>query len=136
MAGVNKVILLGRLGKDPDLKYLKGDRAVCNFSLATSERWTKDGKQEEKTEWHLIKAFGKTAEIAGEYLEKGREVYVEGKLSTRKWDKDGETRYSTEVIIDHICLIGGKGSGDKSPGKARAKAEEAADLPFEDDIPF
>lgn len=113
--GVNKVILVGNLGQDPDIRYTPDGRAVANITLATSETW-KDkntGQQQEKTEWHRIVIFGKLAEIAGEYLKKGSQVYFEGKLQTRKWtDQEGQDRYTTEVVIDvngQMQMLGGAG---------------------------
>ncbi|MES2499584.1 MAG: single-stranded DNA-binding protein, partial [Pseudomonadota bacterium] len=101
MASVNKVILVGSLGRDPEVKYMANGEAVANFSMATSENWKdKAGVKQEKTEWHNVVAYRKLAEIIGEYLKKGSPVYIEGKLQTRKWEKDGVTRYSTEIIAD------------------------------------
>lgn len=127
MASVNKVILVGHLGKDPELRYLPSGDAVANFSIATSEKWkNKDGEQQEQTEWHRISLFGKVAEIAGEYLRKGSLVYIEGKLQTRKWsDKDGNDRYTTEIRGDRMQMLGGKREeGDASP-QQRERAEPA-----------
>lgn len=112
---VNKTILLGRLGKDPELRHLDNGNAVANFSLATSESY-KDkstGEKKETTEWHNIVLWGKTAEIAQKYLHKGDQVYIEGKLRTRKWEKDGITRYITEVVGDSITMLGGKKEGQQ-----------------------
>jgi single-strand DNA-binding protein len=116
MASVNKVILLGNLGRDPETRYTTGGEAVTNLNIATSEQW-KDtsGEKQEKTEWHRVVLFGRTAEIAGEYLKKGRSVYIEGRLQTRKYtDKDGVEKYSTEIVGDRMQLIGGgrEGGGD------------------------
>lgn len=107
---VNKVIILGRLGQDPELKYTPSGAAVCNFSLATSESWTdKAGQKQEKTEWHRIVVWGKLAELCNQYLAKGRQAFVEGKLQTRSWDdKDGTKRYSTEVMASTVQFIGGQ----------------------------
>jgi single-strand DNA-binding protein len=125
MASVNKVILLGNLGKDPETRYTTGGDAVTNLSIATSEQWKdKNGDKQEKTEWHRVVLFGRTAEVAGEYLKKGRSVYIEGRLQTRKYtDKDGVEKYSTEVVADRMQLIGsardgggaGSGPGDDEP---------------------
>jgi len=124
MSGINKVILIGRLGQDPELKYI-GDNGsvVCNFSIATSERYKdKSGVQQEKTEWHRIVAWGKLAEICGEYLRKGRECYVEGKLSTRKWEnKEGATQYTTEIVARDVQFLGSKNDGDVNRGGQSAK---------------
>jgi single-strand DNA-binding protein len=109
MASVNKVILLGNLGRDPETRYTTGGDAVTNLSIATSEQWKdKNGEKQERTEWHRVVLFGRQAEIAGEYLKKGRSVYVEGRLQTRKYtDKDGIEKYSTEIVGDRMQLIGG-----------------------------
>jgi single-strand DNA-binding protein len=106
---VNKVILLGRLGQDPELKYTPGGAAVCNFSLATTESWTdKQGQKQEKTEWHRIVVWGKLAELCNQYLSKGRQAFVEGRLQTRSWDdKDGAKRYTTEIMANTVQFIGG-----------------------------
>jgi len=121
MASVNKVILLGNLGRDPETRYTTGGDAVTNLRIATTEQWKdKSGEKQEKTEWHTVVLFGRTAEIAGEYLKKGRSVYIEGRLQTRKYtDKEGVERYSTEIVGDRMQLIGsprdsggGGGGGD------------------------
>jgi len=116
MASVNKVILLGNLGRDPETRYTTGGDAVTNLSIATSEQWKdKSGEKQERTEWHRVVLFGRQAEIAGEYLKKGRSVYIEGRLQTRKYtDKDGVEKYSTEIVGDRMQLIGGgrEGGGD------------------------
>ena len=106
---VNKVILVGHLGQNPELKYTPSGQAVTNLSIATNESWTgKDGQKQEKTEWHRLVMFGKLAELAGQYLQKGRQIYVEGKLQTRSWqDKDGQTRYTTEVVAQTMQFLGG-----------------------------
>ncbi len=113
MASVNKVILLGNLGRDPETRYTTGGDAVCNLNIATSETWKdKSGEKQEKTEWHRVVLFGRTAEIAGEYLKKGRSVYIEGRLQTKKYtDKDGVEKYSTEIVGDRMQLIGGTREG-------------------------
>ena len=109
MASVNKVILLGNLGRDPETRYTTGGDAVTNLNIATSEQWKdKGGEKQERTEWHRVVLFGRQAEIAGEYLKKGRSVYIEGRLQTRKYtDKDGVEKYSTEIVGDRMQLIGG-----------------------------
>jgi single-strand DNA-binding protein len=106
---VNKVILLGRLGQDPELKYTPGGAPVCNFSLATSENWTdKSGQKQERTEWHRVVVWGKLAELCNQYLSKGRQAFVEGRLQTRQWDdKDGQKRYTTEINATTVQFIGG-----------------------------
>ena len=108
MSGVNKCILVGFLGQDPTVRYTKSGQAVASFSLATSERWTgKDGNKESKTEWHRIVAWGKLGEICGEYLSKGKQVYIEGRLQTRDWqDKDGNDRQTTEIVANNMTMLG------------------------------
>jgi len=128
--GVNKVILVGNLGQDPEVRYTPGGAAITNISIATSESW-KDkntGQMQDKTEWHRVVFFGKLAEIAGEYLHKGSQVYVEGKLQTRKWqDKQGQDRYSTEVVVDSFTgvmqMLGGRG-GDAPMGGGRPQQQQ------------
>ncbi len=113
--GINKVILVGHLGRDPEVRYTQDGRPICNFSMATTEQWRdkNSGEKRERTEWHRIVVFGKLAEICGEYLSKGRQVYVEGKLQTRKWQgQDGQDRYTTEVVIDingNMQMLGSRG---------------------------
>jgi single-strand DNA-binding protein len=153
MASVNKVILIGNLGRDPETRYMPDGGAVTNVSIATTENWKdKNGEKQEKTEWHRVAFFGKLAEIAGEYLKKGSQVYVEGRLQTRKWqDKDGQDKYSTEIVADRMQMLGsrqGMGGGDRDAGGEReAGPRGAAKAPagkpagtkfddFEDDIPF
>ena len=113
MASVNKVILIGNLGRDPETRYTTGGDAVTNLRIATTETWKdKSGEKQEKTEWHTVVLFGRQAEIAGEYLKKGRSVYIEGRLQTRKYtDKDGVEKYATEVVGDRMQLIGGAREG-------------------------
>ena len=116
--GVNKVILVGTCGQDPEVRYLPNGNAVTNLSLATSEQWTdkQSGQKVERTEWHRVSMFGKVAEIAGEYLRKGSQVYIEGKLQTREWEKDGIKRYTTEIVVDMqgtMQLLGGRPQGDQ-----------------------
>jgi single-strand DNA-binding protein len=134
MASVNKVIVLGNLGKDPDLRHLPNGDAVCNFSLATTESWKdKEGNKQDKTEWHNVVIFRKLAEIAGEYLKKGRPVYIEGRLQTRKWqDKEGKDRYTTEIVADQMQMLG-------SRDEAKEVAKTSTPANFDDmelDIPF
>ena len=116
-SGVNKVILIGNLGSDPEVRYTQGGQAFANFNIATSESWTdKAGQRQDKTEWHKIVAWGKLAELCGEYLSKGRQVYVEGKLQTRPWeDRDGNKRSTTEVTAREITFLGSRG-GDGGGG--------------------
>ena len=123
MASVNKVILLGNLGRDPETRYTTGGDAVTNLNIATSEQWKdKNGEKQERTEWHRVVLFGRQAEIAGEYLKKGRSVYIEGRLQTRKYtDKDGVEKYSTEIVGDRMQLIGGSREGGGGGGGAEAE---------------
>ena len=134
MASVNKVIVLGNLGKDPEVRHLPNGDAVCNFSLATTESWKdKNGQKQDKTEWHNIVLFRKLAEIAGEYLKKGRPAYIEGRLQTRKWtDKEGKERYTTEIIGEQMQMLGGK--DDAKPTAPEAPKADFDDM--ENDIPF
>jgi single-strand DNA-binding protein len=140
--GVNKVILLGHLGKDPEVRYSQNGSAVANISVATSEQWKdkETGEKKEKTEWHRVCAFGRLAEIIGEYLKKGAQVYIEGKLQTRKWqDKDGNDRYTTEIVAGEMQMLGGRGGENESgrPARAAAGAEaKSGASDFDDDIPF
>lgn len=146
MASVNKVILIGNLGKDPETRYMPNGEAVTNVTLATSENWKdKNGEKQEKTEWHRVTFYRKLAEIAGEYLKKGSQVYVEGRLETRKWqDKDGHDRYTTEIIADKMQMLGSRGGSnsfevmDKEGGKPAGKPAKGGGEfdDFEDDIPF
>jgi single-strand DNA-binding protein len=144
MASVNKVILVGNLGRDPELRYTQGGQAVANFTLATTDRFTsKDGgERQERTEWHRIVAWGRTAELCAQYLSKGRSVYVEGRLQTREWeDKEGQKRRTTEVVAQTVQFLGGRdggGSGARSGGAGpdAATSDEGAPPPPADDIPF
>ena len=153
MPSVNKVILLGNLGRDPELRFLPNGDAVCNFSIATTDSWKdKAGEKQEKTEWHNIVMYRKLAEIAGEYLKKGRPVYLEGRLQTRKWQtKDGQDRYTTEIVADNMQMLGGRDPETKSasknefnqepkkndsPSKADDSSAASSFDEFEDDIPF
>lgn len=142
---VNRVFLIGFLGNDPEVRYTPGGTAVANFNLATSETRNKNGQKETKTEWHKVVAFGKVAEICGEYLAKGRQVYVEGKLQTRSWeDKDGNKRTSTEIVAGTVRLLGKKDDVPKSSKAAssqeassQATAQDGPDWnDAPDDIPF
>ena len=159
--GINKAILIGNLGNDPDIRYTASGTAIANISLATAESWRdkNSGEQQERTEWHRIVFFGRLAEIVGEYLRKGSQIYVEGRIQTRKWqDKEGNDRYSTEVVANEMQMLGGRGGAgagapmnpdnqarapearntapppDKSAPAARPGAAPADD--FDDDIPF
>jgi single-strand DNA-binding protein len=150
--GINKVILVGNIGKDPETRYMPNGKAVTNFSVATSEAWTDrtTGDKQERTEWHNVVLFEKLAEIAAEYLKKGSQVYIEGSLRTRKWqDKEGKDRYTTEIVGRDMQMLGGRGGaggGEYAAGGARSSGGErsapsSAPPPaeagdFDDDIPF
>jgi len=131
MSSVNKVILIGNLGRDPEVRNLPDGGAITNFSIATTDSWKdKSGAKQEKTEWHRISTFQKLAEICGTYLKKGSQVYIEGRLQTRKWtDKDGVEKYSTEIIADRMQMLGGKPAGESSQRNEK-KAESFDDIPF------
>lgn len=111
MAGVNKAILVGRLGADPEMKYGSSGNPFTTFNLATSESWVKDGQREERTEWHRIIAFGKLAEICAKYLHKGKQIYLEGRIQTRSWEQDGVKRYTTEILAGTMQMLGGREDG-------------------------
>jgi len=157
MPSVNKVILMGNLGRDPEVRFMPNGDAVCNFSIATTDSWKdKAGERQEKTEWHNIVMYRRLAEIAGEYLKKGRPVYLEGRLQTRKWQtKEGQDRYTTEVIADSMQMLGGRDgapSQESQPSSQPEARDEFDQTPsrnnqsgssnsssfdeFEDDIPF
>ena len=161
MASVNKVILVGNLGKDPEVRYMPSGDAITNITMATTDSWKdKNGEKQEKTEWHRVAFFGKLAEIAGEYLKKGSQVYVEGRLQTRKWqDKEGQDRYTTEIVADRMQMLGsrsgggnyevqdkappgegresGAGQSSSGPSSSKPPAKKGGDFAdFEDDIPF
>ena len=116
--GVNKVILVGNLGQDPEVRYMPNGNAVANLSIATSESWKdQQGQMQERTEWHRLTMYRRLAEVAGEYLRKGSQIYVEGKLQTRKWqDQQGQDKYTTEIIVDQMQMLGGKGGGQSEGG--------------------
>jgi single-strand DNA-binding protein len=135
MSSVNKVILLGNLGADPEMRAMPDGTYVCNFSIATSSVSTKSGERKEYTEWHKVVAFNKAADVAGEYLKKGSKTYVEGSLRTRKWqDKEGRDNYTTEVVVGRLVLIGKSDSSRASPSDyAKASGKSFDDL--DDDIP-
>ncbi len=126
MAGVNKVIIMGHLGRDPEMRYMQDGKAIANLSIATSEKYKdKNGEVQEKTEWHRIVLFGRSAEVAGEYLHKGSMAYIEGRLQTRKWtDKDGQERYTTEILGDRLQLVGGR--SDNGQGQSDGSSERPA----------
>ncbi|HEX4330826.1 MAG TPA: single-stranded DNA-binding protein [Usitatibacter sp.] len=155
MASINKVIIIGNLGRDPETRYMPDGGAITNISVATTDKWKdKGGEMQEKTEWHRVAFFGKLAEIAGEYLKKGSQVYVEGRLQTREWEKDGVKRYTTEIVANQMQMLGsrqGMGGGSREASEAGESAggsRPAASKPaakagtggkfddFEDDIPF
>lgn len=162
MASVNKVILVGNLGRDPEVRYTPNGDAVANYSIATTETWKdKNGMRQEKTEWHNVVMYRRLAEIAGEYLKKGSQVYIEGRLQTRKWqDKQGNDRYTTEIVADHMQMLGqrdGGGASDRrggsrqdyhpAPSKGEGREQEPRQEPkppgpavnfddMDDDIPF
>lgn len=122
MAGINKVIIVGRLGKDPEIRYNQQGNAICNFSVATSESWTdKQGQKQEQTEWHRIVVFNKQAENCEKYLSKGRQVYVEGRLKTNSYDKDGQTHYSTDIVANTVQFLGDQGSGQNQGGNPQGQ---------------
>ncbi|MBN2809380.1 MAG: single-stranded DNA-binding protein [Deltaproteobacteria bacterium] len=120
MAGVNKVILVGHLGGDPEMKYGSSGAAFTTFTMATTDSWVKDGQREERTEWHRIIAFGKLAEICAKWLHKGKQIYLEGRIQTRSWEQDGVKRYTTEIVASTMQMLGGKegGSGSSQGGFA------------------
>jgi single-strand DNA-binding protein len=154
MASVNKVIIIGNLGRDPETRYMPDGGAITNISVATTDTWKdKNGEKQEKTEWHRVAFFGKLAEIAGEYLKKGSQVYVEGRLQTREWEKDGVKRYTTEIVANQMQMLGSRqGMGGGAPDRGDSGGErESRGAPsgkpaaaktggkfddFEDDIPF
>jgi single-strand DNA-binding protein len=145
MASVNKVILIGNLGKDPEVRYMQSGEPVANFSLATSEQWTdKSGQKQERTEWHRVEVFGKTAQVVRDYCQKGRQVYVEGSIRYDEWtDKEGQKRYMTKIRVSgpnsRLVLLGGRGA---APGEGRGPAGPESGAPPEDfqptddDVPF
>ncbi len=147
MAGVNKVIIVGRLGTDPDVKTVSGNQTVARLSIATSDNWTdREGQRQERTEWHRVVVWGKLAEICGKHLSKGRQVYVEGRLQTRSWeDQQGQKRYSTEIVANTVQFLGA--AGEQREASAQHGGGASGDYPFQDfgpepsfdsseDIPF
>ena len=161
-SGLNKVMLIGNLGKDPEVRYTPGGQAVANFNIATNENWTdKAGQKQERTEWHRIVVWGKQAELCGQYLKKGRECFVEGRIQTREWtNKEGQKQYTTEVVANHVVFVGGRGDAasagqnrgaddfgppppgfDESPGGGPSNGGPSNGAPSngaggDDDIPF
>jgi len=148
MAGVNKAILIGNLGADPETRYTQGGQPVTNFRIATSEKWTsRDGQAQERTEWHRIVTFGRLAETCRDYLQKGRQVYVEGRIQTRQWDdRDGNKRYTTEIVAQTVRFLGGRGSSegagppaasDSGSGYGGSGPDDYGPPPIgDDDVPF
>ncbi len=158
--GINKVILVGNLGKDPEIRYSASGAAIANITVATSDNWKdkQTGEKQERTEWHRVVFFNRLAEVVGEYLKKGSQVYVEGRLQTRKWqDKDGQDRYTTEIVANEMQMLGGRAGGGSSdydqsggysqparpaassapaPAAAPAQSNEGGFDSFDDDIPF
>ena len=141
MAGLNKVLLMGNLGRDPEVRFTTGGQSVANFSIATNETWKdKNGQVQEKTEWHKIVVWGKLAELCGEYLKKGRQAFIEGRLQTREWtDKEGKKNYSTEIVANNVQFLGGRpdGAGAAASGTAAASGarENVGPTPPADDAP-
>ena len=146
MSGVNKVILVGNLGANPEMRYTQAGQAVANLRLATTERWTdKNGQKQEITEWHRIVVWGKQAEIVGQYLTKGRQIYVEGRIRTRQWqDQQGQKRYSTEIVAQTVQMLGPRTGADRGPDDVAATvppeehmgADSGPGPGNDDDIPF
>ena len=138
--GLNKAILIGNLGRDPEVRYTPSGVAVANFSIATSETWTnKEGEKETRTEWHRIVAFGRLGEICGEYLAKGRQVYIEGRIQTRDWeDQNGVKRYTTEIVASQMIMLGARDSSETFKPDAASGGPPGAPVqaPEDDDIPF
>ena len=143
---INKAILIGRLGRDPEVRYAQSGTAVTTFTVATSERWKdkNSGEMQERTEWHRIVAFGKLGEICGEYLTKGKQVYIEGRLQTRSWEQEGVTRYTTEIVASDMKMLEPKGATGGGGGGGGYRAQKPSDdyqepsyqEPADDDIPF
>ncbi len=146
--GINKVILIGNLGRDPETRYSQGGAPITNFSVATSDSWRdkQSGEQQDRTEWHNVVCFSRLAEIAGEYLRKGSKVYIEGSLRTSNWEKDGQKHYRTEVIAREMQMLDSRGGGGDPPSGFESSASAPASQPqnaptltdddFDDDIPF
>lgn len=141
MSGVNKAIIIGRLGQDPEIRSLASGKSVANLSVATSEQWTgNDGEKKEKTEWHRIVCFDKLADIASKYLTKGRQVYIEGKIQTRQWeDKDGNKRWTTEIVAFQIQFLGDRPANGEAKPQGQTNGQQQADPegpPSDDNYPF
>lgn len=136
MAGVNKVILVGHLGADPEMRYTASGTAVCRLSIATSRRFTdKQGNRQEETAWHRVDAWGKLAEICGQYLSKGRQVYIEGRLKYGSYEKDGVKHYTTDIVAENMQMLGGQGQGSRASEPESAFGPPEGGVP-DDDIPF
>jgi len=136
---VNKVILIGNLGADPEIRYTQSGAAVANLRLATTETWKKDGVKEGLTEWHRVVSFGRLAEICGEYLSKDSKIYIEGRIQTRKWqDRDGNDKYTTEIVAREMKMLSPRGAGDQSQGSGYEKEEPPVpqESSMGDDVPF
>lgn len=134
---INKAILIGNLGADPEVRYTQSGTAVANFNLATTEVWMKDGQKQERTEWHRIVAFARLGEICGEYLSKGSKVYIEGRIQTRQWeDKDGNKRYTTEIVARDMKILTPKGGGGGTPGGGYDEEPPMSEPIMGDDVPF
>ncbi len=137
--GLNKVMLIGHLGKDPELKYTPGGAAVATFSLATNESYKdKDGNQQDKTEWHRLVVWNRQAEIAAEYLKKGQQIFAEGKLQTRSWEKDGQKHYMTEIVVFNFQMLGRKGEGGGGAPEVPLPSDDMAppQMGDKEDLPF
>jgi single-strand DNA-binding protein len=137
--GLNKAILIGNLGTDPEVRFTQGNQAVANFRLATNESWTdKGGTKQDRTEWHNIVVWGRTAETAGKYLSKGSQVYIEGRIQTRQWEKDGRKMYTTEIVANQILFLGGRGELRQAsePVRANNAVVRQFDGPGDDSFPF
>jgi len=135
---VNKVILIGNLGADPEVRYAQNGTAVANFRVATTETWKREGEKEEQTEWHRVVTFGRLAEICGEYLSKGSKVYIEGRIQTRKWeDRDGNPRYTTEIVAREMKMLSPRGGGNGQGGGYGQEEPPLPEVPpLGDDVPF
>ena len=134
---INKVILIGNLGADPEVRYTQKGTAVTNFRVATTESYKKEGERQEQTEWHRVVAFGRLGEICGEYLSKGSKIYIEGRLQTRKWeDRDGNARYTTEIVAREMKMLSARGASDAASTRQEEPPLPTPPSDFEDDVPF
>jgi len=138
MSSLNKVMLLGRLGKDPEIKHTEGGKTICKFSIATDETWKgSDGEKQSKTTWHNIVVWGKLAEICGQYLSKGKLVFLEGKIQVREWeDKEGAKRVTTEILVSNMVMCGGREDGEGKPAVKPGGARHGDDSNEDEDVPF